>query len=463
MLRGPQGTLYGRNSVGGTINIVTRQPTNALETSVRLTAGNYDKLRAEGAVSGPLIKDKVMGTVAFLRGPRRLREGSRSSRPLARKRGHLGRPRAAARRLREQRRAAVVWRLRPIRRGSAHVCQADCGKAGVQLRQPRQPVGGAHSHLASGKNTQQGGSAKLAIRLNATTTLNSLTAYRKSNYRFFIDADATELTVQTSDVPDLQRQVSQELTLVRRTSKLTWIGGAFFFDEHNEGQVEITVYPTGIQSRPFATFGTRPGRSSARPPTGVGRVSLTGGVRYTDEQKDLDNTGGVVPAWDGDPRRSGRRSMTSSTAPPTTRGRPRSASRCKPHPTRSSTSPPREVSRAADSTHRAEPGKAFSPEFAWSYEGGLKHTMAGGRVRVNTALFYTDYQDLQVQSFVRPGVLDISNAGIGDHQRHRSRGGCGGGARPAARGQRLVARGDLRPLSRRRCQAAPRARRPAIA
>jgi iron complex outermembrane receptor protein len=54
---------------------------------------------------------------------------------------------------------------------------------------------------------------------------------------------------------------------------------------------------------------------------------------------------------------------------------------------------------------------AFNPEFVWSYEGGVKHTRAGGRIRVNTAVFSNVYQGLQVLSFARPGVLDISNAG----------------------------------------------------
>ena len=110
----------------------------------------------------------------------------------------------------------------------------------------------------------------------------------------------------TSDVPDLQHQVSQELTLVQRTSKLTWIGGAFFFDDHDEGQVEITLYPTGTQIRPFSTIDAkrlgalRPGHLQVS-----SRVSLTGGVRYTDERKDLHNTGGDVPARHGSPHQSG--------------------------------------------------------------------------------------------------------------------------------------------------------------
>jgi iron complex outermembrane receptor protein len=58
-----------------------------------------------------------------------------------------------------------------------------------------------------------------------------------------------------------------------------------------------------------------------------------------------------------------------------------------------------------------ESQRTFNPEFAWSFEGGLKRTMAGGRVRVNTAVFSNDYRDLQVQSFLRPGVIDVSNAG----------------------------------------------------
>ncbi|MET0658491.1 MAG: TonB-dependent receptor plug domain-containing protein, partial [Steroidobacteraceae bacterium] len=54
VLRGPQGTLYGRNATGGAINIVTRGPTDHLESTVELSAGNFDLREGSLFVAGPL-------------------------------------------------------------------------------------------------------------------------------------------------------------------------------------------------------------------------------------------------------------------------------------------------------------------------------------------------------------------------------------------------------------------------
>jgi iron complex outermembrane recepter protein len=54
VLRGPQGTLYGRNAVGGSVNIITAKPSDVFEGYGRLTVGNYNALITEVAVGGPL-------------------------------------------------------------------------------------------------------------------------------------------------------------------------------------------------------------------------------------------------------------------------------------------------------------------------------------------------------------------------------------------------------------------------
>lgn len=54
VLRGPQGTLFGRNAIGGAVNIVSQRPTRDLEAQVRLIAGNYQVAAGAGAVSGPI-------------------------------------------------------------------------------------------------------------------------------------------------------------------------------------------------------------------------------------------------------------------------------------------------------------------------------------------------------------------------------------------------------------------------
>ena len=140
------------------------------------------------------------------------------------------------------------------------------------------------------------------------------------------------------------------------------------------------------------------------------RVSLTGGVRYSDEEKDAHNTGGTYlrgtavlanpatfydladsaafPAWTPKVAVHVQHSSDTLAFVSATRGF---------------------KSGGFNPTTRAV-GRAFRPEFAWSYEGGVKRTMAGGRARVNAVVFYNDYRDLQVQSFIAPGVQDTRNA-----------------------------------------------------
>lgn len=66
ILRGPQGTLYGRNSTGGALNIITRKPSGELEGKLTVTAGNYDLWGANASLHLPAIgrEDQGLGRLA---------------------------------------------------------------------------------------------------------------------------------------------------------------------------------------------------------------------------------------------------------------------------------------------------------------------------------------------------------------------------------------------------------------
>lgn len=64
ILRGPQGTLFGRNTSGGSVNVVTRKPSQEKEFKFELTTGDYDHIGTAGYLNGPL-SDTVSGRLTF--------------------------------------------------------------------------------------------------------------------------------------------------------------------------------------------------------------------------------------------------------------------------------------------------------------------------------------------------------------------------------------------------------------
>ena len=66
ILKGPQGNLYGRNTIGGAIKYVSRDPTDELMGDVEVRAGEFDLLQVKGSISGPIIGDTLLGSFGAL-------------------------------------------------------------------------------------------------------------------------------------------------------------------------------------------------------------------------------------------------------------------------------------------------------------------------------------------------------------------------------------------------------------
>lgn len=64
VLKGPQGALYGRNAIGGAINITTKRPTNEFEGRIKGGVGNGDHRDIQASISGPLVEDKVFARLS---------------------------------------------------------------------------------------------------------------------------------------------------------------------------------------------------------------------------------------------------------------------------------------------------------------------------------------------------------------------------------------------------------------
>ena len=225
------------------------------------------------------------------------------------------------------------------------------------------------------------------------------------------DADITELDLTAVHLREVQHQWSEEITIAQQRQGLTWIAGLFVFDEADAQPTSITLRAPRLENRlnPSVEADNQAVFGQATIDL-IARVSATAGLRYSREHKTIDNAGHLstldVPVTLVAGTASWYTDAISHTAWTPKFGLEFRAR----ENTYTYVSATRGFKSGGFNFTSPEAGRGYAPEWVWSYEGGLKAVVASGRANFNVAVFHTDYTDLQVQTAIRPGVIDISNA-----------------------------------------------------
>lgn len=450
VLRGPQGTLFGRNTIGGAINLTTIQPDDQVRAKFDVKYGTDDLVNVRAMVSGPLadgLYAKVSGGISrqdgFVDAPALgVTFGNKDTQTI---RGALrfaptGSPleiTLAGDYTRDKSHGApvVVTGIDPTASGSfvtlqnliasgltnpasclapAAITNTACYNQRLYSRDTNYATGETFSDLELW-------SASLTVSYDVTDTmqLKSITALRRINGTFAQDRDGSNLDINYVYDEFTQKQFSQEFQVVGKAfeDRLSYVGGLYFFKEKGQDINPIDFLVVHAQSGGYYDYKNW----AAFLQLGyeiVDGLTLTGGIRYTDDKKSYLPDQYVISTLE-----------PFLSIPPGTRIVPYEWADAKvkkwtPMVNLSWQATPdlmlygsfSQGFKGGGYTQRIFPPEAslpsFRPETVDSYEAGFKLMALDNVLRLNGAAFYTDYNDMQllVADASRVGPF-ITNAG----------------------------------------------------
>ena len=325
VLRGPQGTLFGKNSTAGAISITTRLPTFTPEASEEISVGSFNYVQAKASASLPLtdtIAARISGLVTRRDGVIRNIVTGEDHNGIGNQavRGQLlfqPNDRVSVRLIADFTNfesnccTQVYFRVAPTLKPAARQYPALAAGVGYTPASldPYDRV--TDIDAALGVSTNEGGVSAIANWNLGAATLTSVSAWRFWNWDAANDRDYTGLPIQlVQHIPSRQDQYSQELRLASNgEGALSYVGGLYFFRQRVIGR-PISIYGplaayylvgpttgaaatpvpgnlldcfgsdgrTDFQSNSYAAFG----EVNWRPLRGL---TITGGLRYTYEKK----------------------------------------------------------------------------------------------------------------------------------------------------------------------------------
>ncbi len=438
VLRGPQGTLYGRNATGGSINITTRRPTQELSGYANLTVGNYGLIATEGAISGAIVPDVLAARVAF----------------QTRDRNGYGKNIVTGNGIDDLNTRAVRGSLlftptdklmidikgdyfrQNDRSGSYHFFGAGGFVApGVPITPFGILAGGTVptdirdvSNEADPANNLKfwGVSGKVTYDISDDIQFSSLTSFRRLRYSTFTDIDATSTRIAPGNQFEKDRQFSEELQLSGKMDRLNWLIGLYYFNEKDEGAISIPLdnLVFGFLGAPPPYYLTQGYYSGGHIKTDavaifgqasyelVDNLRVTVGARYSSEKKaNVDQVlfDAVTPY---DP---------ATREPVTLPGREKRFKSFTPRIALDYQATPDVLVYGswskgfkAGTYNLGSATPPVDPEKVDAFEAGVKSSLFDRRVRLNLAAFYYNYKDLQVGKVLYSGgvpTIVLENAG----------------------------------------------------